>query len=146
VFLQIRRHSPGVSSDAQAKRLYPRIAGVSPACGCTQPLVSEVLIVTALSVAYRQSAGETPAIRWSRLLFRIAGVSPVILLSKRLRLFCLDGCVLSQFFCYKKIVPFVSLIPLKKLFNRVKKFWDIYRLVAHKTGKKALKLSSKIKI
>jgi hypothetical protein len=38
--------------------------------------MSEVLISTALSVAYRQSAGETPAIRWSRLHFRIAGVSP----------------------------------------------------------------------
>ncbi|MDR2171791.1 MAG: hypothetical protein LBP59_16730 [Planctomycetaceae bacterium] len=36
----------------------------------------EVLISTALSVAYRQHAGETPAIRRSRLLFKIAGISP----------------------------------------------------------------------
>ncbi|MDR2171976.1 MAG: hypothetical protein LBP59_17665 [Planctomycetaceae bacterium] len=37
--------------------------------------MSEVLIATALSVAYRQHAGEMPAIRWSRLLFRIAGIA-----------------------------------------------------------------------
>ncbi|MDR2170383.1 MAG: hypothetical protein LBP59_09595 [Planctomycetaceae bacterium] len=36
----------------------------------------EVLISTAFLFAYRQNAGETPAIRWSRLHFRIAGVSP----------------------------------------------------------------------
>ncbi|MDR2170779.1 MAG: hypothetical protein LBP59_11605 [Planctomycetaceae bacterium] len=36
--------------------------------------MSEVLISTALLVAYRQHAGGTPAIRWSRLLFRIADV------------------------------------------------------------------------
>ncbi|MDR2172340.1 MAG: hypothetical protein LBP59_19520, partial [Planctomycetaceae bacterium] len=30
---------------------------------------------TAFLFAYRQSAGETPAIRWSRLHFRIAGIS-----------------------------------------------------------------------
>ncbi|MDR2172326.1 MAG: hypothetical protein LBP59_19450 [Planctomycetaceae bacterium] len=29
-------------SDSQAERLHPRIAGVSPACGCTQPPMSEV--------------------------------------------------------------------------------------------------------
>jgi BarA-like signal transduction histidine kinase len=67
--------SPDVSSDSQASRLHPRIAGVSPASGCTQPLVSDVLISTALSVAYRQHAGETPAIRWSRLHFKIAGIT-----------------------------------------------------------------------
>ncbi|MDR2169486.1 MAG: hypothetical protein LBP59_05020 [Planctomycetaceae bacterium] len=46
---QDRRHfrivniSPGVSSDSQAKRLLRRIAGVSSACGCTQPQMSEVI-------------------------------------------------------------------------------------------------------
>ncbi|MDR2172339.1 MAG: hypothetical protein LBP59_19515 [Planctomycetaceae bacterium] len=35
----------------------------------------EVYISTAFLFAYRQSAGETPAIRWSRLHFRIAGIS-----------------------------------------------------------------------
>ncbi|MDR2172242.1 MAG: hypothetical protein LBP59_19025 [Planctomycetaceae bacterium] len=35
----------------------------------------EVLFSTDLSVAYRQHAGETPAIRWSRLHFRIAGIA-----------------------------------------------------------------------
>jgi hypothetical protein len=37
--------------------------------------MSEVKISTAFLFALRQSAGETPAIRWSRLLFRIAGIS-----------------------------------------------------------------------
>ncbi|MDR2168586.1 MAG: hypothetical protein LBP59_00410 [Planctomycetaceae bacterium] len=45
--------------------------------------MSEVLISTALSVAYRQSAGETPAIRRSRLHFRIAGISPEFLQIRR---------------------------------------------------------------
>ncbi|MDR2168658.1 MAG: hypothetical protein LBP59_00770 [Planctomycetaceae bacterium] len=54
-------------SDSQAERLHPRIAGVSPACGCTQPLMSEVEIATVFLFALRQSAGETPAIRWTRL-------------------------------------------------------------------------------
>jgi hypothetical protein len=54
--------SPGVPSDSQAERLHPRIAGVSPASGCTQPLVSEVLISTVFLFAFRQSAGGTPAI------------------------------------------------------------------------------------
>ncbi|MDR2172321.1 MAG: hypothetical protein LBP59_19425 [Planctomycetaceae bacterium] len=39
---QDRRQNACVPSDSQAERLHPRIAGVSPACGCTQPLVSEV--------------------------------------------------------------------------------------------------------
>ncbi|MDR2172230.1 MAG: hypothetical protein LBP59_18965 [Planctomycetaceae bacterium] len=39
---RIANSSPGVSSDSQATRLHPRIAGVSPASGCTQPLMSEV--------------------------------------------------------------------------------------------------------
>jgi hypothetical protein len=60
-----RRRNAYVPSDSQAERLYPRIAGVSPACGCTQPLMSEVLISSAFLFAYRQSAGGTPAIRWS---------------------------------------------------------------------------------
>jgi hypothetical protein len=38
--------------------------------------MSEVLISSAFLFAYRQSAGETPAIRWSRLQFRIAGNMP----------------------------------------------------------------------
>ncbi|MDR2169228.1 MAG: hypothetical protein LBP59_03710 [Planctomycetaceae bacterium] len=44
--------------------------------------MSELKISTAFLFAYRQNAGETPAIRWSRLLFRIAGVSPAILLQR----------------------------------------------------------------
>ncbi|MDR2169060.1 MAG: hypothetical protein LBP59_02855 [Planctomycetaceae bacterium] len=58
--------------------------------------MSEVLISTAFLFALRQSAGETPAIRWSRLLFRIAGISPA------------SGCTQppmskftsQQFFCF----------------------------------------------
>jgi hypothetical protein len=38
-----------------------RIAGVSPASGCTQPLVSEVLISSAFLSALRQIATETAA-------------------------------------------------------------------------------------
>jgi hypothetical protein len=53
----------GVHSDSQAERLHHRIAGVSPACGCTQPLMSEVLLTSAFLFAYRQSAGGTLAIR-----------------------------------------------------------------------------------
>ncbi|MDR2168968.1 MAG: hypothetical protein LBP59_02385 [Planctomycetaceae bacterium] len=37
--------------------------------------MSEVLLSTAFLFALRQNAGETPAIHWSRLLFRIAGIS-----------------------------------------------------------------------
>ncbi|MDR2170880.1 MAG: hypothetical protein LBP59_12120, partial [Planctomycetaceae bacterium] len=54
---QNRRHfrianiSPDVSSGSQAKRPHHRIAGVSPACGCTQPLVIEFFISTALLIA-----------------------------------------------------------------------------------------------
>ncbi|MDR2172165.1 MAG: hypothetical protein LBP59_18625 [Planctomycetaceae bacterium] len=73
---QDRRHFACVPSDSQARCLHPRIAGVSPACGCTQPLMREVLIVTAFLFAFRQSAGETPAIRGSNMHFKIAGVSP----------------------------------------------------------------------
>jgi hypothetical protein len=36
--------------------------------------MSEVLIASAFLFALRQSAGETPAIRRSRLLFKIAGI------------------------------------------------------------------------
>ncbi|MDR2170060.1 MAG: hypothetical protein LBP59_07960 [Planctomycetaceae bacterium] len=39
---RIANISPGVPSDSQAERLHPRIAGVSPACGCTQPPMNEV--------------------------------------------------------------------------------------------------------
>ncbi|MDR2169292.1 MAG: hypothetical protein LBP59_04050 [Planctomycetaceae bacterium] len=38
--------------------------------------MSDFLISSAFLFAYRQSAGGTPAFRWSRLHFRIAGVSP----------------------------------------------------------------------
>ncbi|MDR2171256.1 MAG: hypothetical protein LBP59_14020 [Planctomycetaceae bacterium] len=41
--------------------------------------MSEVLILSAFLFALRQSAGGTPAIRWSRMLFRIAGISPMFL-------------------------------------------------------------------
>jgi hypothetical protein len=54
---RIANISLGVSSDSQAKRLHPRIAGVSPACGCTQPLMREVLISSAFLFALRQNAG-----------------------------------------------------------------------------------------
>ncbi|MDR2171243.1 MAG: hypothetical protein LBP59_13955, partial [Planctomycetaceae bacterium] len=70
------RQNAGGTPAIRWSRLLFRNAGVSPACGCIQPQMSEVLISSAFLFAYRQSAGETPAIRWSRLLFRIAGVSP----------------------------------------------------------------------
>ncbi|MDR2171285.1 MAG: hypothetical protein LBP59_14165 [Planctomycetaceae bacterium] len=38
--------------------------------------MSELKISTAFLFAFRQSAGETPAMRWSSLLFRIEGISP----------------------------------------------------------------------
>ncbi|MDR2171873.1 MAG: hypothetical protein LBP59_17145 [Planctomycetaceae bacterium] len=57
------------------QKIVRRIAGGSPACGCTQPLMSEVKIATAFLFALRQSAGGTPAIRWSRLHSRITGIS-----------------------------------------------------------------------
>ncbi|MDR2172476.1 MAG: hypothetical protein LBP59_20235 [Planctomycetaceae bacterium] len=37
--------------------------------------MSEFLFSTAFLFAYRQNAGEMPAIRWSRLHFRIANIS-----------------------------------------------------------------------
>ncbi|MDR2171383.1 MAG: hypothetical protein LBP59_14670 [Planctomycetaceae bacterium] len=43
----------------------------------------EVLISSAFLFAFRQSAGGTPAIRWSRLQFRIAGILPVFLQIRR---------------------------------------------------------------
>jgi hypothetical protein len=51
-----------LSEGSQAERLHPKIAGISPACGCTQPLMSEVLISSAFLFTFRQIAGETPAI------------------------------------------------------------------------------------
>ncbi|MDR2170230.1 MAG: hypothetical protein LBP59_08825 [Planctomycetaceae bacterium] len=39
---RIANISHGVSSDSQAERLHHRIAGVPPACGCTQPLMRDV--------------------------------------------------------------------------------------------------------
>ncbi|MDR2171796.1 MAG: hypothetical protein LBP59_16755 [Planctomycetaceae bacterium] len=77
-YFRIANISPGVTSGSQAERLYHRIAGVSPAGGCTQPPMSEVLISRAFLFAFRQSAGGTPAIRRSRLHFRIAGETSAI--------------------------------------------------------------------
>jgi hypothetical protein len=62
--------------------------------------MSEVLILTAL-FAYRQSAGETPAIRWSRLYFRIAGASGsqtfrLVFLQIRRRNACISGSLASR--------------------------------------------------
>ncbi|MDR2171812.1 MAG: hypothetical protein LBP59_16835, partial [Planctomycetaceae bacterium] len=48
-----------------------RIAGVSPACGCTQPLMSEVLISTAFLFALRQIAVEMAAFFRNFLLHKI---------------------------------------------------------------------------
>ncbi|MDR2170423.1 MAG: hypothetical protein LBP59_09810 [Planctomycetaceae bacterium] len=62
--------------------------------------MSEVYISTAFLFAYRQSAGETPAIRWSRLLFRIAGE----VISQQS--FCFDGEVLTDFSVYIKFLKF----------------------------------------
>ncbi|MDR2170765.1 MAG: hypothetical protein LBP59_11535 [Planctomycetaceae bacterium] len=45
--------------------------------------------------AYRQIAGETPAIRWFRLYFRIAGVSPGFLQIRR-RNACIPGSRASR--------------------------------------------------
>ncbi|MDR2169025.1 MAG: hypothetical protein LBP59_02680 [Planctomycetaceae bacterium] len=72
VFLQIRRRNACIPG-SQASRLHFRIAGVSPACGCTQPLMIDVKISSVFLFAFRQSAGGTPAIRWSRMPFGIAG-------------------------------------------------------------------------
>ncbi|MDR2172420.1 MAG: hypothetical protein LBP59_19925 [Planctomycetaceae bacterium] len=80
---QDRKRNACVPSDSQAERLHFRIAGVSPASGCTQPLMSEFNISSAFLFAFRQSAGGTPAIRWSRLHFRIASETPVFLQIRR---------------------------------------------------------------
>ncbi|MDR2168852.1 MAG: hypothetical protein LBP59_01765 [Planctomycetaceae bacterium] len=45
--------------------------------------------------ALRQSAGETPAIHWSRLLFRIAGISSGLLQIRR-RNACITGSRASR--------------------------------------------------
>ncbi|MDR2171182.1 MAG: hypothetical protein LBP59_13645 [Planctomycetaceae bacterium] len=63
--------------------------------------MSDVKISTALSVAYRQHAGGTPAIRWSRLQFRIAGASGsqtfrLVFLQIRRRLACIPGSRASR--------------------------------------------------
>ncbi|MDR2171503.1 MAG: hypothetical protein LBP59_15280 [Planctomycetaceae bacterium] len=47
-----RGHLVWVSSGLQAKRLHPRIAGISPACGCTQPLMREVDIWSSLKIHF----------------------------------------------------------------------------------------------
>ncbi|MDR2169601.1 MAG: hypothetical protein LBP59_05620 [Planctomycetaceae bacterium] len=59
---QDRKHFAWVHSDSQAERLHPRITGVSPASGCTQPQLSEVDISTAFLFALRQIAGGMPVI------------------------------------------------------------------------------------
>ncbi|MDR2169206.1 MAG: hypothetical protein LBP59_03600 [Planctomycetaceae bacterium] len=74
---RIANISPGVSSDSQAKRLYPRIAGVSPACGCTQPLMRDVYISVCRSAKCRRDARDpvvSPACQ-DRRHFRIANSS-----------------------------------------------------------------------
>ncbi|MDR2172441.1 MAG: hypothetical protein LBP59_20050 [Planctomycetaceae bacterium] len=45
--------------------------------------------------AFRQSAGGTPAIRWSRLHFRIAGISSMFLQVRR-RNACIPGSRASR--------------------------------------------------
>ncbi|MDR2168783.1 MAG: hypothetical protein LBP59_01415 [Planctomycetaceae bacterium] len=77
------RRRPACIPGSRAERLHPRIAGVSPVSGCTQPLMSEFEISSAFLFAYRQSAGGTPAIRRSRLQFKIAGGMPVFLQMRR---------------------------------------------------------------
>ncbi|MDR2171283.1 MAG: hypothetical protein LBP59_14155 [Planctomycetaceae bacterium] len=52
--------------------------------------MSELKISTAFLFAYRQSAGETPAIRRSNMHFKIAGVSPVFIQDRR-RLACVHS-------------------------------------------------------
>jgi hypothetical protein len=54
--------SPGFLQIRRRNACDPRIAGISPASGCTQPPMSEVLIATAFLSAFRQIAGGTPAI------------------------------------------------------------------------------------
>ncbi|MDR2169732.1 MAG: hypothetical protein LBP59_06290 [Planctomycetaceae bacterium] len=96
-YFRIANISPGVPSGLQANRLHPRIAGVSPASGCTKPLMSEVEISTAFLFALRQSAGGTPAIRWSRLHFRIAGIPPQFFVTKNLL-----SCFLKNYSLFPK--------------------------------------------
>ncbi|MDR2172585.1 MAG: hypothetical protein LBP59_20790 [Planctomycetaceae bacterium] len=98
---RIANISPGISSDSQAKRLHPRIAGVSPASGCTQPQTSEVISQPIFLIAFRQIAGGTPAIRWSRLHSRIAGNSGsqtfrLVFLQIRRRNACITGSRASR--------------------------------------------------
>ncbi|MDR2169854.1 MAG: hypothetical protein LBP59_06915 [Planctomycetaceae bacterium] len=57
--------------------------------------MSEFEISTAFLFAYRQSAGGTPAIRRSCLLFRIAGISPMFLQIRR-RNACIPGSRASR--------------------------------------------------
>ncbi|MDR2172377.1 MAG: hypothetical protein LBP59_19710 [Planctomycetaceae bacterium] len=55
----------------------------------------DVYISTAFLFALRQSAGETPAIRWSYLYFRIAGFSHVFIQIRR-RNACIPGSRASR--------------------------------------------------
>ncbi|MDR2171297.1 MAG: hypothetical protein LBP59_14225 [Planctomycetaceae bacterium] len=57
--------------------------------------MSELEISTAFLFALRQSAGETPAIRWSRLIFWIAGEMLVFLQIRR-RKVCITGSRASR--------------------------------------------------
>jgi hypothetical protein len=63
--------------------------------------MSDVLISSAFLFAYRQSAGEMPAIRWSRLHVRIAGVSGsqtfrLVFIQVRRRNACIPGSRASR--------------------------------------------------
>ncbi|MDR2171421.1 MAG: hypothetical protein LBP59_14860 [Planctomycetaceae bacterium] len=67
--------------------------------------MSEVYISSAFLFALRQSAGETPAIRWSRLLFRIAGGMPAF--QDRWYFACdpsVSPAILQTIFCNKKLL------------------------------------------
>ncbi|MDR2168650.1 MAG: hypothetical protein LBP59_00730 [Planctomycetaceae bacterium] len=98
---QDRGHFVGVSSDSQAERLHPRIAGVSPACGCTQPLMREFFdlkrLFVCLSAKCRRDARDplvSPAFQ-DRGHFRIASISPMFLQIRR-RNACIPGSRASR--------------------------------------------------
>ncbi|MDR2170012.1 MAG: hypothetical protein LBP59_07720 [Planctomycetaceae bacterium] len=89
-FLFAYRQSAGETPAIRWSRLHPRIAGVSPASGCTQPQMSEFEISTDFLFAYRQNAGETPA---------ILIITQIIVQTNCIR----DACVPSQLnFCNTK--------------------------------------------
>jgi hypothetical protein len=80
----------------------------------------EVDIATAFLFALRQSAGETPAIRWSRLHCRIADNSGsqtfrLVFLQIRRR----NACVPSQFFVTKNRLTFPLKIAKRNLLKKI---------------------------